>query len=134
MRRWIEMAAKASIGVVFVQLGSDALTGPQKRADMAASFLEKARTVMPFLPENDEALVKVNAGVMVTGGILLMINRFPRLAAAALAGSMVATTLGGHAYWEIEDPEARKQNQIQALKNLAITGGLVVLAVERNVE
>jgi putative oxidoreductase len=41
----------------------------------------------------------------------------------------VPTTLAGHAYWQHEDPAARKTNRIQFLKNLGLLGGLMAVAV-----
>jgi hypothetical protein len=49
----------------------------------------------------------------------------PRLAALASAGSLVPTTLAGHAFWTLDDPAQRKQQQIQFTKNLAMLGGLL---------
>jgi putative oxidoreductase len=46
--------------------------------------------------------------VQVVGGALLALGKAPRLAASALAGSLIPTTLAWHAYWEHQDPTARK--------------------------
>ena len=82
------------------------------------------------LPSDTDQLVKINAGVQVVAGVLLAIGRVPRLAACALAGSLVPTTLAGHRFWEEEDGTRRAQQQIHFVKNLGLLGGLVLAAVD----
>jgi putative oxidoreductase len=55
-----------------------------------------------------------------------------RLAALALAGSLIPTTLAGHAYWEHDDPTARKLQRIQFHKNMAMIGGLLFAVADRD--
>jgi putative oxidoreductase len=43
---------------------------------------------------------------------------------------MVPTTWAGHAYWQVEDPAARKAQRIQFHKNLAMIGGLLFVALD----
>ena len=83
------------------------------------------------LPDDDELLVRANAGVMVAAGGLLMLGKAPRLAALVLAGSLIPTTLAGHSYWEVEDPATRKIQRIQFHKNLAMIGGLLFAALDQ---
>jgi hypothetical protein len=72
----------------------------------------------------------LNGIVQVSGGILLAIGKFPRLAAVALIGSIVPTTYAGHRFWEEADDEMRAQQKIQLLKNLGLLGGLIFAAVD----
>jgi uncharacterized membrane protein YphA (DoxX/SURF4 family) len=46
-----------------------------------------------------------------------------------LAASLVPTTLAGHAFWTVDDPEQRKQQLAHFAKNLAILGGLILAAL-----
>jgi putative oxidoreductase len=88
------------------------------------------RTTVP-LPADDELVVRANAAVQVVGGTLLALGLAPRLSAVALAGSLIPTTLAGHAYWSIEDPAARKLQRIQFHKNMAMIGGLLFAALDQ---
>ncbi len=117
--------ARPMLAAVFVSSGIDTLRNPGPRAAMAESLAPKLSESLP-VPDDTEQLVKVNAGVQVVAGVLLATGRFPRLAAAALAGSLVPTTLAGHAFWEEEDPATRGRQQTQFLKNLGLLGGLVL--------
>src|ERR1700686_377798 len=68
------------------------------------------------IPHLEQAVV-LNAAFMVLAGPLLGLGIAPRLAAALLPGSMIPTTMVGHAFWK-EEPGPQRQNQeTQFLKN-----------------
>lgn len=123
-------AARAFTGSTYVLLGFDALRAPGARVEQAGPVLAAIRKWVP-LPDDDEQLVRANAGVMVAAGGLLMLGKTPRLAALALAGSLIPTTLAGHPYWRVEDPATRKIQRIQFHKNLAMIGGLLFAALDK---
>ncbi len=122
-------AARILTGSTYALLGFDALQAPGARVDQAASVLAAVRKVAP-LPEDDELVVRGNAAVQVVAGTLLALGWAPRLSALALAGSLIPTTLAGHAYWALEDPATRKIQRIQFHKNLAMIGGLLFAALD----
>jgi putative oxidoreductase len=111
-------------------LGFDALRAPGARVDQAATVLTAVRKIVP-LPADDALVVRGNAAVQVLAGTLLALGRAPRLSALALAGSLLPTTMAGHAYWTIEDPAARKQQRIQFHKNMAMIGGLLFAVLDQ---
>jgi uncharacterized membrane protein YphA (DoxX/SURF4 family) len=114
---------------IFVVSGIDTWRNPGSyRAGAASRFTGLASKV--GLPQEPEQLVRVNSVVHVVGGLMLAKNLFPRLAAFALAGSLVPTTLGAHAFWEREDPKDRATQRIQFLKNLGLFGGLLLTVSE----
>jgi uncharacterized membrane protein YphA (DoxX/SURF4 family) len=121
-------AARIFTGSTYVLLGFDALRAPGARVEQAGPVLAAVRKAVP-LPE-DELVVRANAAVQVLCGALLMAGRAPRLASLALAGSLIPTTLAGHSYWTIEDPDVRKIQRIQFHKNLAMIGGLLFAALD----
>ena len=122
-------AARIFTGSTYVLLGFDALRAPGARVEQAGPVLAAVRKAVP-LPEDDELVVRANAAVQVLCGALLMAWRAPRLASLALAGSLIPTTLAGHSYWTIEDPDVRKIQRIQFHKNLAMIGGLIFSALD----
>ena len=122
-------AARAFTGSTYVLLGFDALRAPGARVEQAGPLLAAIRKWVP-LPDDDELLVRTNAGVMVAAGGLLMLGKAPRLSALALAGALIPTTLAGHSYWEAEDPATRKIQRIQFHKNLAMIGGLLFAVLD----
>jgi putative oxidoreductase len=123
-------AARILTGSTYALLGFDALRAPGARVDQATAMLASVREIVP-LPADDALVVRGNAAVQVLGGTLLALGRAPRLSALALAGSLIPTTLAGHAYWTIEDPAARKQQRIQFHKNMAMIGGLLFAVLDQ---
>jgi uncharacterized membrane protein YphA (DoxX/SURF4 family) len=111
--------AGAALGIPFVWLGYEAASAPGRRVALAAKL---------GIPRPEEA-VRLNGAAMVAGGFALVADVQPRAAALGLIGSMVPTTLAGHSFWKEEDPQARKANRIQFLKNLGLMGGLLAVAL-----
>lgn len=64
-------------------------------------------------------MVRANGEVQVLGGTRLSLGISPRLSAMPLAVSMIPITAAWHAFWNIEDPSARKAQRVQFHKNLA---------------
>jgi uncharacterized membrane protein YphA (DoxX/SURF4 family) len=119
---WVERrVGQAFLGAMFIKLGFDAARDPGNRVEKAAGL---------GLP-NPALAVRGNGAAMVAGGAALVLNKVPRLAALGLLGSMVPTTLAGHAFWEMDGPE-RKAQQIQFLKNLGLMGGLIMTLTPRS--
>jgi putative oxidoreductase len=121
--------ARPLLAAPFVSGGVETLRNPGPRVEKAETVAPQIAERLP-LPDETDQLVKVNAAVQVAAGVLLSIGRLPRLAAGALALSLVPTTLAGHRFWEEEDASRRAQQQIQFVKNLGLLGGLVLAAVD----
>jgi len=117
------------LAAIFVASGLDALRHPAKRAEAAAPLV-KALAGPLKLPDDPEMMVRANAATMLAAGTLLGLGRFPRLAALALAGTLVPTTYVAHAFWTIEDPAARAQQKVHFLKNVGLLGGVLLAAVD----
>lgn len=127
----VRIAARAMLASTFISLGADALRNPGPRAETAKPVIDQARGVVPQLPANDATVVRIDAGVKVLFGLFLLLGKFQRLSALVLAASMVPTTVGGHRFWEQNDPQAKKSHQIHFQKNAAMIGGLLFAALDR---
>lgn len=116
------------LAAMFVSGGADQLLHPDEKAGAAEPIVDEIDDKVDgvTLPDDTRDAVRINGAVQLVAGGLLAINRVPRLAATALAASLVPTTLAGHRFWEIEDEDARAQQRIHFFKNLAMLGGLVI--------
>lgn len=118
MRRPLLALARALLGAPFVILGYEAAAEPGGRVDLARAM---------GVPQ-PELAVRANGAAMAAGGAALAAGILPRTAAIGLVASLVPTTVAGHPYWSMDDPQARKVNRIQVLKNLGLAGGLLAFA------
>jgi uncharacterized membrane protein YphA (DoxX/SURF4 family) len=128
----LRLVARTALGTVFIAGGIDSLRSPGPKAELAAPVTEIARDAVSALPDDDVTLVRINAGVHVVAGSLLVLGRLPRLSALALAGSLIPTTLGGHRFWEATSEQEKMQQQLHFTKNLAMFGGLLFAALDRH--
>lgn len=131
----VRRIARPLLASVFISNGIDTLNNPGPRAALAEPVVDKIEGTVeelatgPVPTFETETYVKVNAAVQVGAGLLLAAGRVPRLASAALAATMVPTTLAGHRFWEHQGDERRAQ-QVHFMKNVAVLGGLILAAVD----
>lgn len=118
------------LGAIFVSGGSDAFRDPESKVKAAESVTRPMTERLDFLPEDSATLVQLNGAVQVAAGTALALGKFQRVAALALLGSLVPTTYAGHRFWEEEDEQTIAQQRIHFLKNLAVLGGLVLMAAQ----
>jgi len=120
----------------FVYGGINALRNTSALAETSKPVNDEIRDlagkVAPqvHVPESDKTMVRINAGVHIAAGLALATGRTPRLASAALAATVVPTTLAGHPFWEEKDKARRNQQMTHFFKNLSMLGGLVIAAVD----
>lgn len=125
----VRRIARPLLAATFVTGGLDAYRHPSARAAMAAPLIAK---IPPNLgiPNDPELLVRANGAAMAGAGALLALGRFPRTASLVLALSVIPATLAAHRFWELKDPEARKQQQLHFTKNLGLLGGALLAVVD----
>jgi len=120
--------SRALIAAPFIVGGINALRAPAKMAP-AAEEVGVPIAEHVGLPTDPETLVKINAGVQVGAGVLMVLGVFPRVASLALAATLVPTTLAGHRFWEAEG-DTRREQMIHFAKNAGMLGGLLVEALD----
>lgn len=121
---------------LFLVMGAQTLKNPQVVAERARPVIEKLQPLLHkvapdrvsgHIPDEPVTFVRVNSVVQIAGGLMLATGRGRRLGAALLAGSLVPTTMAGHAFWSVkDDPDARRTQITQFLKNVSIFGGLIL--------
>ncbi|GAA4435833.1 DoxX family membrane protein [Actinokineospora soli] len=131
----LRRVARPMLAGIFVWGGVQALRAPEAHAEAAKPLLDSAREkVGDKLPErvptDPVTLVKIDGAVKVVAGIMLATNRMPRLAALALTGSLLPTTVATHQFWSEKDPGQRNQQLVHFLKNAGLLGGLLLAAAD----
>jgi putative oxidoreductase len=110
------------LALVFISGGSSVFINPDKRAERVAAA---------GIPQPREATM-LNGAIMTIAGTMLALDLAPKLAALALLGTLIPTTVVGHPFWKETTPAERASHQTQFLKNLAIMGGLLAVLAEKN--
>ena len=105
---------------IFIAGGADAFANPGGRANKVADA---------GIPAPEQA-VELNGAAMVLGGVLLGLGIMPKVAATILLGTLLPTTVVGHAFWKEESEAARKGQLTQFFKNLGLIGALLEVLAE----
>jgi len=118
MERYGVLVARTLLAVIFI------ISGFGKLADLSGTAAYIGSTGLPA-----PMLLALLAGVSeLVGGVMLVVGFQTRLAAIGLALFLVPATVLFHNPFGLEGAEAHMQ-QIHALKNIAIAGGFLALAV-----
>ncbi|HYG85559.1 MAG TPA: DoxX family protein [Azospirillum sp.] len=112
------LLARVLIGAIFVQSGFGKLTN----LTGFATGLEGMGVPMPYLAGI------IGACVEFFGGLAIVLGAWTWLAAILIVGFTVAASFLAHRFWDVPAEQQRMQN-IQFMKNMAIIGGLLALAV-----
>jgi putative oxidoreductase len=132
----IRLIARPMLASVFFLGAADALKNAPNLATKASRVTDKviplAQRVVPGapIPTDPVTLVRINAGVQIAAAAALATGRAPRLSSTVLAGSLLPTTLAGHAFWRESDPTTRRTQRLNFFKGLSLVGGLLIAGVD----
>jgi len=115
---------------IFIIQGFDTVRRPERVAAEAEPVARPLAERVPMVPDQTEQAVRINGAVQLAAGALLALGWWPRLAASAIAATLVPTTAAGHRFWEVQDDQERAQQRIHFLKNAAMFGGLLLAAAD----
>ena len=95
------------------------------------SHLQKRKEIAEYarakgVPE-PELAVMLSSVPLLLGGTSLLLGVKPKLGAVAVLGFLAAVSPVMHDFWRNEDPEERKANMIDFMKNIALAGGALAL-------
>jgi putative oxidoreductase len=128
------MVARPMMASLFVWGGVRVLRNPQPQVPKAEMVTERVKPLLqkaaPQIPTDPQTLVRINAGLHVVGGTMFALGWFPRITSLLLAGSMLPTTVAGHPFWQYGDKAERSNQLNHFIKNLAVTGGLLIASVD----
>jgi putative oxidoreductase len=122
--------ASPLIASIFIRGGLDAAMNPEGKVKNAEKVTGPIAQHVTALPDDTEALVRLNGITQVVAGAMLSLGILRRLSAAVLAGTLIPTTLAGHRFWEELDDDVRNMQITHFAKNLGLVGGLLLVATE----
>jgi len=118
---FVQTLGHTLLASMFISGGSSTFINPDGRA----TKVEQAG-----IPLARQAVI-VNGATMVVAGTALAVGFLPKLAALALLGTLIPTTVVGHPYWQETTPQGRAGQQIHFNKNVAMIGGLLLVLLEK---
>lgn len=96
------------------------------------SHLQKRREMADYARSKGvpkpELAVTLSAIPLLVGGFSLALGVKPKLGAIALLGFLAGVSPVMHDFWRNEDPEERKTNMVEFMKNMALAGGALALS------
>ncbi|GHB51326.1 hypothetical protein GCM10010347_21370 [Streptomyces cirratus] len=122
--------ARPLLAAPFIAGGLRTLRRPEAVAELAQPVVRAVGERIPALAGDPLTLVRANSAVQAGAGLLFATGRAPRLAALALAATLVPTAFTGHAFWTVEDPEERARRRAHFLTDLSALGGLLIAAAD----
>jgi uncharacterized membrane protein YphA (DoxX/SURF4 family) len=122
------------LAAVFIGQGFEALRSPKPAAEAARPALEGLQKlpdpVGSSVPTDPETFARITAAVQIGGGLLLASGRLPRLASAALAGTVIPANLGAHMFWDESDQQLKAEKRRAFLTDLSLLGGLIIASAD----
>jgi putative oxidoreductase len=76
-----------------------------------------------------EALVVLSGVMIVIGGLMVALGVWGDLGALLLLVFVLATAFLVHAFWKVQDPHQRMDQQVHFMKNLGLAGGSILAFV-----
>lgn len=125
----IRFLARPMLGSSFVVAGMDKLKNADDTAQQLSPLLRRASQALPF-PADEKLLARLIGGTQVGAGTLLALGKFSRFAATVLA---ITSALNAYVEWRSADSsttEARTARRSRLLKNISLTGGVLLAAVD----
>ncbi|WP_411373681.1 DoxX family protein [Arthrobacter sp. MPF02] len=125
----VRTLARPMLASSFVLAGMDKLKNNDDTAQQLSPLLRKAAASLPFQAD-EKMLARVIGGTQIGAGVLFGLGKFSRLSAAVLTVISLLNTFVEWRSADISSKEARESRRSQLLKNLSLSGGALLAAVD----
>lgn len=128
---FVRFLARPMLASSFVLAGMDKLKNADDTATQLSPLLRRAAESLPFQTD-EKVLARVIGGTQVGAGVFFALGKTSRLAATLLA---VISALNGYVEWrsaDITSKDGRDSRRKQLLKNISLTGGVLLASVDTN--
>ena len=132
----IRLVARPMLASAFLVGAVNALQNAPGLAPKASRVTEKvaplAQRMAPGvpIPTDPVTIVRLNAGVQIAAAAALATGHLPRVSSTVLAGSLLPTTVAGHAFWREGDPATKATQRLNFFKGVSLLGGLLIAGVD----
>ncbi|KIA72479.1 DoxX family protein [Arthrobacter sp. MWB30] len=126
---FIRFLARPMLASSFVVAGLDKLKNADDTAKQLSPVLRRASESLPFKAD-EKTLARVLGGAQLGAGALLGLGKLSRFAATVLA---LTSALNSYVEWrsaDISTKEGRIARKAQLLKNISLTGGVLLASVD----
>jgi putative oxidoreductase len=72
-------------------------------------------------------LVPASGAMILVGGVLVALGVWPDVGVLLIAAFLLPVAYFMHAFWKIDDPQMRQQQQVHFMKNLSLFGAALVM-------
>lgn len=120
LQRYAFVAARVLVALVFLANGFGIIPQTQPAKELVEHGAPAAMVPLFML---------VARTIEIAGGFGLILGIYPRIAAIAVIAFLVPATLVAHGFWQAVGTPVYFMQLLQFLKNAAITGGLLLIAV-----
>lgn len=101
--------------------------GHFKQRQMLAGYVRSTVGLPPARQPAAEAVVILTGGMLLAGSVMVAAGIYGDLGALLLIAFLVPTTALMHAFWKLDDPGQRQQQQQAFVRNLTYLGASVFL-------
>jgi uncharacterized membrane protein YphA (DoxX/SURF4 family) len=125
----VRFIARPMLASSFVLAGMDKLRNADDTATQLSPLLSRAADALPF-QASEKTLARVIGGAQVGAGACFALGKFARLSATVLG---VISALNAYVEWrsaDISSKEGREARRKQLLKNVTLTGGVLLASVD----
>lgn len=74
-----------------------------------------------------KAAVAFSGILLLIGGLSILLGVYPVVGVAALVAFLIPVTFMMHAFWKVQDPQAKMGEMVNFTKNLALLGAVLLL-------
>ena len=115
---WVLLVGRVLFAAVFVASGLAFHLG---KREMAVEYTRAKGAPLP------EVSVPLTGIAIAVAGVFIAIGLWVDLAALVIAAFLFATAYWMHAFWKVDDPMERMQEQVHFQKDVALAGGALIL-------
>ena len=126
---FVRFLARPMLASSFVIAGMDKLKNADDTAEQLSPLLRRASDSLPFQAD-EKLLARVIGGTQVGAGVLFALGKSARLAATVLAAISVLNAFVEWRSADISSREGRQARRNQLLKNMTLTGGVLLASVD----